>query len=262
MPRDVKRLPKTRVTDAWDGDEIERFVAVTRDHRWGGPILLQLMYGLRRSELLALHWSAVDLEAGTVAIVAGLVESDGQLVWSDGKNARSRRRIALDPSMTQTLREHRRRQAAERIRAGEAWEPRWPTPRGPARRLEDPEERCAPGGTHRRQGTRNRFPGIWLSPLRSKPGICSLSLRSPLTPSRPLPGTALIRATDQPLPCAGQLIQRAGSSDSPGAAQRSNTTRSRSQLAKCSSSTSRAATASIAVTDASTSGGSETSARH
>jgi integrase len=122
MPRDVKRLPKRKVTDAWDSDEIERVVAVTRDHRWGGPILLQLMYGLRRSELLALHWSAVDLEAGTVAIVAGLVESDGQLVWSDGKNARSRRRIALDPGMTQTLREHRRRQAAERIRAGEAWE--------------------------------------------------------------------------------------------------------------------------------------------
>ncbi len=122
MPRDVKRLPKTKVTDAWDSDEIERVVAVTRDHRWGGPILLQLMYGLRRSELLALHWSAVDLEAGTVAIVAGLVESDGQLVWSEGKNARSRRRIALDPAMIQTLREHRRGQTAERIRAGEAWE--------------------------------------------------------------------------------------------------------------------------------------------
>jgi len=109
MPRDVKRLPKAKDADAWDSDEIERFVAVTRDHRWGGPILLQLMYGLRRSELLALRWSSVDLDAATVAIVAGLVESDGQLGWSPGKNTRSRRRIALDPAMTQTSREHRRR---------------------------------------------------------------------------------------------------------------------------------------------------------
>jgi integrase len=122
MPRDVKRLPKTKDADAWDNDEIERFVAVTRHHRWGGPSLLQLMYGLRRSELLALHWSSVDLESGTVAIVAGLVESDGKLVWSEGKNTRSRRRIALDRAMIQTLREHRRCQAAERIRAGGAWE--------------------------------------------------------------------------------------------------------------------------------------------
>lgn len=120
MPSVVTRIAKAKDADAWDGDEIERFVAVARDHRWGGPILLQLMYGLRRSELLALHWSSVELEAGTIAIVAGLVESDGQLVWSEGKNARSRRRIALDPAMIQTLREHRRRQAAERIRAGEA----------------------------------------------------------------------------------------------------------------------------------------------
>ncbi len=124
MPRDVKRLPKTKDTDAWDSDEVERFVTVVRDHRWGGPILLQLMYGLRRNELLALHWSVVGVDAGTVSIVAGLVESDGELVWSYGKNARSRRRIALDPGMTQMLREHRRRrrQATERIRAGEAWE--------------------------------------------------------------------------------------------------------------------------------------------
>lgn len=121
MPRDVKCLPKTKVADAWDSDEIERFVAVTRDHRWGGPILLQLMYGLRRSELLALYWSNVDLDAGTVAIVAGLVESDGRLVWSDGKNARSPPHSGR-PRHDEALREHGRRQAAERLRAGEAWD--------------------------------------------------------------------------------------------------------------------------------------------
>ena len=109
-----------------------------------------------------------------------------------------------------------------------------------------PAERCAPGGTHRRQGTRNRFPAFW--PLTAagtrahRRESVPLSLRSPLTPSRPPLGTACIRATDHPLPGIGQLIQY-WQLDCPRGTQRSNTSRWRSQGANCSSSTSRMATA-------------------
>ena len=38
----------------------------SRSHRWGGPLRLALLYGLRRSELLALRWDDGEAEAGKV----------------------------------------------------------------------------------------------------------------------------------------------------------------------------------------------------
>ena len=83
---------------------------------------LEVLYGLRRSELLALRWRAVDLDHCTLTVEAGLVEADGQLVWSAGKNTRSRRRIPIDTSTRDALRTHRDLQHAERDRAGSVWQ--------------------------------------------------------------------------------------------------------------------------------------------
>ena len=76
---------------------------------------------LRRSELLGLGWSAVDLKKGTVRIERALVEVHGRPEWSDGKHARSRRTIPIDPTMVKALTVHRRFQAEERLAAGAAW---------------------------------------------------------------------------------------------------------------------------------------------
>ena len=104
MPRDVARKPKPKEVDAWDDEQLDRFLSTVADHRLGGPIRLELLYGLRRSELLALRWSDVDLRAGVVTISAGLIEADGKLSWSGGKNARSRRRIPIDADTRHVLR--------------------------------------------------------------------------------------------------------------------------------------------------------------
>ena len=45
-----------------------QFLAAVKDHRWYGPIRLDVLYGLRRTELLGLKWGDVDLKAGTVRI--------------------------------------------------------------------------------------------------------------------------------------------------------------------------------------------------
>lgn len=121
MPRVVVKPDLEREVDAWDDAALAKFLATIEGHRWEGPFRLAVMYGLRRSELLGLGWSSVDLKMGTVRIERALVEVHGRPEWSDGKNARSRRKIPIDPAMVKALTVHRRFQAEERLAAGAAW---------------------------------------------------------------------------------------------------------------------------------------------
>jgi integrase len=85
--------------------------------------VLALTTGMRRGELLALHWSEIDLEAGylqvrwTLQHVAG-----GTYILTPPKTARSRRKIALTARAVKALGEHRSRQSALREAAKEAWQ--------------------------------------------------------------------------------------------------------------------------------------------
>ena len=121
MPRNVVKPGHHKDADAWTEEEIGRFLTAIADHRWAAPIRLSLLYGLRRSELLGLRWSAVDLENNSLRIERALIEVHGRPVWSEGKNTRSRRTVPLDPSTVQSLRDHRKLQAQERRLAGSDW---------------------------------------------------------------------------------------------------------------------------------------------
>ena len=121
MPRVVVKADRVREVPAWTEDDVRKFLAAVKDHRWYGPIRLDVLYGLRRSELLGLKWGDIDLKAGTVRIERGLTEVGGVPTWTDGKNARSRRTIPIDPTTAQHLGAHRRRQAEERLAAGSTW---------------------------------------------------------------------------------------------------------------------------------------------
>jgi integrase len=76
--------------------------------------------GLRRGEALALHWSDVDLEAGTIRVSWTLSRTSAGLTFTEPK-ARSRRTVPLPDALLDDLRAHRTRQLAERLAAGSMW---------------------------------------------------------------------------------------------------------------------------------------------
>jgi integrase len=121
LPKQVVKPPRVREADAWTDDELDRFLTTVEPHRWGAPLRLCATYGLRRSEMLGLGWSAVDLDAGTIRIEHGLVEVHGRPEWTAGKNERSRRTIPIDPTTVKSLAAHRRFQEEERVAAGTRW---------------------------------------------------------------------------------------------------------------------------------------------
>jgi integrase len=121
LPKQVAKPARVKEVDAWSENQVERFLAATADHRWAIGFRLGVLYGLRRSELLALRWDDVDWEAGTIRIDEGLIAIKTGVQWSDGKTVRSRRVIALDPVTMRVLGNRRRQQAEERLAAGSEW---------------------------------------------------------------------------------------------------------------------------------------------
>jgi integrase len=132
--------------EPYSSEEIARLLAAARARRNGVRWSLALL-GLRQGEVLALHWTDIDLDAGELTIRHTLT----WLRWQHGcpideqaptcgqpaarcphrhsggphlgppKSAAGRRTISLPDPVIAELRDHRARQAAERRAAGLRW---------------------------------------------------------------------------------------------------------------------------------------------
>jgi integrase len=104
-----------------DADAVMAVLRAAEGPRYHLPLLLIASTGLRRGECLALPWSAVDLDAGTIKVAATIARVNGRLLISEPKTARSRRTVPISPAVVAMLRKHRTAQLAERLRAGNQW---------------------------------------------------------------------------------------------------------------------------------------------
>lgn len=88
---------------------------------WHLVVYMAVSTGMRRSELLALRWSDVDLTFASLSVVRTIHQlPGGEVVFARPKTAKSRRRVALAPMTVLQLRAHRERQEAERTTLGMA----------------------------------------------------------------------------------------------------------------------------------------------
>ncbi len=101
--------------------EVARVLRAAKDSRYHCLLALIAATGLRRGEAAALRWRDLDLAAGTLQVCGTLSRIGGKLVVTEPKTAKSRRTLPLSPSVVTMLEAHRKRQAAERTRAGSMW---------------------------------------------------------------------------------------------------------------------------------------------
>lgn len=110
LHRSISKAEARALLDAAKGHPLEALVTVA------------LSLGLRKGEALALRWSNIDMDAGTLTVAATLSRRVGHgLVESAPKTARSARTLPLPRTCLESLRTHRRTQAAAQLQAGESW---------------------------------------------------------------------------------------------------------------------------------------------
>ena len=91
--------------------EIRLIIDAIKETPYYAAIFTKSYTGLRRSELLGLRWGDVDLEKATLSVVQTLHQlRGGKYVFGKPKSKRSRRQIALSPSLVILLWEHRIKQ--------------------------------------------------------------------------------------------------------------------------------------------------------
>jgi integrase len=105
----------------WTADETGRFLTGIRDDRLCAAFLTLATTGARRGEVLGLRWTDLDLDAGRAAIRQTVIAVHHRVQFGEPKTARGRRTIELDALTVAALREHRKRQAAERLLMGAGW---------------------------------------------------------------------------------------------------------------------------------------------
>jgi integrase len=113
------RRPEIRPLTPTEAGQLLASVSGTQD---GTLYLVALGLGMRQGELLALRWQDVDLDAGTITVAHTLQRIGGTVTLAEPKTAKSRRSLSVPAPVLASLREHRKRQLAERLAVGSAWQ--------------------------------------------------------------------------------------------------------------------------------------------
>ena len=123
-PADKVLLPKKkRFTGGfYDEQQIMQLLQLTREEPMYPVILLSAFYGLRRSEVLGLKWSAVDFQSGTVTVKDTVVEYYGTVEDKESTKTKSSfRTLPLTAVMSRFLRQLKQTQQENRAFFGNTY---------------------------------------------------------------------------------------------------------------------------------------------
>src|SRR5579885_1542706 len=106
-------------------EQAAKFLTEAQSDRFGVLFNVAVIAGLRPSEYFGLQWKDIDFNSGVLTVQRTLAWlRDGTWYFGEPKTSRSRRSIPLPQEIIDLLREHKRVQAEERIKAAKTYENR------------------------------------------------------------------------------------------------------------------------------------------
>lgn len=111
-----------RAAPAMTPDQVGQFLEAAGGDRFGNLFKLAFHVGFRPGELCALKWADLDAEMRTLRVNQNIVwRKAGDWYLKKPKTKLSRRTLPLTPAMIDVLKDQRRRQLEDRLRAGKLW---------------------------------------------------------------------------------------------------------------------------------------------
>ncbi len=102
-----------------DEQEIHTLLEAAKSTSYYTLYYMALYTGMRRSELLALRWSDIDLLTCELSVTRTLHHlRDGSFIYRQPKTAKSRRMIALSPSTALVLKEYKEKEKTDHLLMG------------------------------------------------------------------------------------------------------------------------------------------------
>ena len=121
-PCDLVDLPRQerKEMQVLSPEEAARFIDATVYSKRKALFTLLITTGMRPGEAYGLKWDDIDFTGRRVTVNRTLSRAGTGKSWTleDPKTARSRRSIPVPPSAMSDLREHKKEQAAEKLKAG------------------------------------------------------------------------------------------------------------------------------------------------
>ncbi len=120
-PADAVTPPRAQGKEmqTWDEDDITTFLEAARETPYFALFHTAFFTGMRRSELLGLRWSDLDLLLCKAYVTRSLhVLKGGKVVIRQPKTAKGKRMIDLSPLAVSVLREHWEKQKLDRAMLG------------------------------------------------------------------------------------------------------------------------------------------------
>jgi len=111
------RVPQTEMR-TWNAGELRSFFDHASDDRFSPAWLLLATTGMRRGEVLGLHWRDVSLDHARLSVRQALVLVGNEPTLQEPKTTKGRRSIPLPPETVASLRAHRKQQLTEKMSLG------------------------------------------------------------------------------------------------------------------------------------------------
>jgi integrase len=118
---DRPRIQRKRINPLTP-EEARKFLASIHGHRLEALFSVALALGLRQGEALGLRWDDIDFKTGILRVSHQLQRIDTKLTLVPPKTEKSRRTLVMPSMIVEHLREHEKRQVAEKLWAGSKWQ--------------------------------------------------------------------------------------------------------------------------------------------